>query len=201
MSVVPAWLSATRQKQLFCSAPLEESLWSWHQHGWRHVNWQRTGKKSEFGEQRPFEKQWRDIWRGRQKMLEIFGDQLVPVFTPPWNRLSPSTIRILQELDFKGVSTAGPLPRGLKPPVGLKNFRIQLDLHTRKERDSARDFQNLLRELTSLASKREPCGIMIHHQRMTLFAFEFLHQLLLLLKDQAQVQFLSFEEMLEKEDA
>ena len=201
MSVVPAWLSDLRRKQLFESAPREESLWSWHQHGWRHVNWQRSGKKSEFGEERPFEKQWRDIWRGRQKMLDIFGDRLVPVFTPPWNRLSLSTTRILQELDFKGVSTAGPLPRGAKPPLTLKNLRVQIDLHTRKGKDGAADFQALLDELASLGGRKEPCGIMIHHQRMTRFAFEFLHQLAYLLKDRAQAQFLSFEELLENDHA
>lgn len=198
MAVVPAWLSDTRIDQLFRIAPLEEPLWGWHQHGWRHVNWQRAGKKSEFGKQRPFEKQWRDLWQGRQKMVEIFGDYFVPVFTPPWNRLSLSTIKILQELDFRGVSLTDPLPRGSKTPVELINLRIQLDLHTRKARDGVSDYRVLLEELTSLLEKKEPSGIMIHHQRMTLFAFEFLNELLRLLK-QTEARFLSFEELLEHE--
>jgi peptidoglycan/xylan/chitin deacetylase (PgdA/CDA1 family) len=201
MGVVPAWLSAARRNQLFGCAPLEEPLWGWHQHGWRHVNWQRTGKKSEFGEQRPFEKQWRDIWQGRQKMLDVFGEHLISVFTPPWNRLSSATLKILQDLDFRGVSMTGPFPRGPKPPPGLKNFRIALDLHTRKVKDAALDFQNLLDELASTLGKREPSGIMIHHQRMTLFAFKFLDELLYLLKEDVQAHFLSFQEMLEIQDA
>ncbi len=201
MSVVPAWLSELRRKQLFESAPLAEPLWSWHQHGWRHINWQRTGKKSEFGEQRPYEKQWRDIWHGRQKMLGIFGDHLVPVFAPPWNRLSIATTRILQELNFKAVSTAGPLPRAVKPPLTLKNLRVQIDLHTRKAKDGLTDLQALLEELASLGSKKEPCGIMIHHQRMTRFAFEFLHELLFQLKNHTQARFLSFQELLASDDA
>jgi hypothetical protein len=200
MAVVPAWLSTVRRDQLFRSAPLEERLWGWHQHGWRHVNWQRVGKKSEFGEQRPLEKQWRDIYQGQQKMKEIFGDYLVPVFTPPWNRLSLSTVKILQELDFRGVSLASPLPRGVKSPMGFKNIRIQLDLHTRKEKDGAADFDILLEELTGLWSKREPLGIMIHHHRMTYFAFEFLDELLSILKNRAKSRFLAFQEMLDQHD-
>ena len=145
MAVVPAWLSDVRKVQLFQSAPLDEPFWGWHQHGWRHVNWQRTGKKSEFGEHRPFEKQWRDIWQGQQKMLDIFGERFIQVFTPPWNRLSNPTLRIVQDLGFKGVSLTGTFPRNLKPPIVLSNLRIQVDLHTRKAKDGSADFGALLK--------------------------------------------------------
>jgi len=197
MAVVPGWMSGVRKSQLFREAPLDEPYWGWHQHGWRHVNWQRIGKKSEFGEQRPFEKQWRDVWQGQQKMKEIFGDRLVQVFTPPWNRLCNATMKILQELDFQGVSLASPLPRGAKPTIALKNLRIQLDLHTRKSKDGFADFGALLEELAGHLSKREPLGIMIHHQRMPYLAFEFLHELLFILKSQTRLRLLSFQEMLE----
>jgi hypothetical protein len=200
MSVVPAWLSAARREILFKAAPIEEPLWGWHQHGWRHVNWQKVGKKSEFGDHRPFEKQWRDIWQGRQKMQFTFGDYLLPVFTPPWNRLSPPTMKILQQLEFKGVSLHGLPPRGGKPSVKMKNLRIHLDLHTRKEKDPTLDFKNLSDELTALFSKREPSGIMIHHQRMTPFAFLFLDALLQGLKRLAKAHLLSFAEILETGD-
>ncbi|MGV8073587.1 MAG: polysaccharide deacetylase family protein [Syntrophobacteraceae bacterium] len=201
MAVVPAWLSPARLENLFETAPLDEPLWGWHQHGWRHVNWQRIGGKSEFGEQRPIEKQWRDIWQGRQKMLSIFGERLVSVFSPPWNRMSHVTMRTLQQLDFRGVSLAGPLPRGPRMPAILKNLRIHVDLHTRKAKDGAADFQVLLDELGSLLGKKEPAGIMLHHHRMPPFAFDFLDELLYLLKKCDGVQFQSFVELLEKEHA
>ncbi len=200
MAVVPAWLSDVRAKQLFSAAPREESLWAWHQHGWRHVNWERAGKKSEFGEQRPIEKQWRDIQQGKQKMLDIFGNQFVNVFTPPWNRLSGSTLRILQELGFEGVSMGKYFPRGLRPPLTMKNLRVNLDLHTRKEKDSQKDYRDMLEELAALLGRREPVGIMIHHQKMTYFAFEFLDELLVLLKSLPGIQFVSFQEILDQED-
>ncbi|MCE5245258.1 MAG: polysaccharide deacetylase family protein [Syntrophobacteraceae bacterium] len=197
MAVVPAWLSDVRKTQLFQSAPLDEPLWGWHQHGWRHVNWQRTGKKSEFGEHRPFEKQWRDIFQGRQKMIDIFGEHFVQVFTPPWNRLSNATLRVVQDLGFKGVSLMGTFPRNLKPPIVLANLRIQLDLHTRKSKDAPADYDALLEELAFLLNKKEPVGIMIHHHRMTPFAFQFLHTLISLLRTEARTRFLSFGNILE----
>jgi len=199
MAVVPAWLTATRTEQLFGVAPLEEPLWGWHQHGWRHVNLQRTGGKSEFGEERPIEKQWRDIRQGFKKMTEIFGDRLIPVFTPPWNRLPTATLKILQELNFKAVSMTASLPRIFKPGAGFKNLRIQLDLHTRKAKDGRADFLDLLDELSNLMTKKGPVGIMLHHQRMTPFAFEFLDQLLNLFRHTVRAQCLSFEELLENE--
>jgi hypothetical protein len=199
MAVVPAWLTDIRTKQLFAAAPIDEPLWGWHQHGWRHVNSQRTGEKSEFGEQRPAEKQWRDICMGLKKMNEIFGERLLPVFTPPWNRLPTATLRILQELGFKAVSMTKPFPSNMKASIGLKNLRIQIDLHTRKAKDGHADFLSLLGELSGLMNKKEPVGIMLHHQRMTLFAFEFLNELLGVLKQNVGAQFLSFADLLANE--
>lgn len=201
LAVVPAWLSSARKDQLLAAAPIDEPLWGWHQHGWRHVNWQRTGKKSEFGEQRPLEKQWRDLLNGQQKMQAIFGEHLLPVFTPPWNRLSLQTMKILQQLDFKAVSLDGPLPRGGKGPTPLRNLRVAVDLHTRKSRDPNEDFETLLGDLSSLLGKKEPAGIMIHHHRMTLFAFRFLNELVFQLKNHLHAVCLNFRDLLESDDA
>ena len=198
MAVVPGWLSQIRVKKLFRQAPAEEMLWGWHQHGWRHVNWQRTGARSEFGKERPYEKQWQDIWRGQQKMREIFGDHLLPVFTPPWNHLSRSTLKILHELGFRAVSLTEPLPsRIAKSNPELKNLRIHVDLHTRKSRDVLTDFENLLEELYFSLIKYDFVGVVIHHQRMTLFAFEFLKKLIELLKFEVGTTFLTFRELME----
>jgi hypothetical protein len=200
MAVVPSWLSDIRKRQLFASAPRSEQLWGWLQHGWRHVNWQRTGVRSEFGEHRPFEKQWRDIWQGQLKMQEVFEDHLLPVFTPPWNTMSGATLRVLKELRFKGISAFGSLHRGLKHSSSFKNIRIQLDLHARDGKDGGTDFENLLGEIQTLIGRKEPFGVMIQHHRMTAFAFQFLYELLYFLKYQARARFLSFKEMLEAED-
>jgi len=200
MAVVPAWLSPVRKRQLFQAAPLEEPLWGWHQHGWRHVNWQKTGDKSEFGEHRPYEKQWRDIWQGRRKMKECFRGFMADVFTPPWDRLSPATLRVLDQLGFKGVSMGATVPKGTKSVSALRNFRTQLHLHERDSKDAASDFQTLLEEITVLLSRKKLIGITVHHHRMTSFAFEFLEKLVLLLDRQAGCRFVGFRDLLESDE-
>lgn len=197
LAVVPAWLSETRTARILAFAPANEPLWGWHQHGWRHVNWQKTGKKSEFGDQRPLEKQWKDIWRGHMKLVNIFQDRLLPVFTPPWNRCSAMTLEVLAQLGFKAVSIMDPLPKAGKNTGRLKNLRIAVDLHTRKHDDGRADYAALLQELGAALSKDMPAGIMIHHQRMTSFAFTFLDELLRQLRLSEKVEFLSFQELLE----
>ncbi|MGQ9795865.1 polysaccharide deacetylase family protein [Desulfosoma sp.] len=196
LAVVPAWLSDARMTRLLASAPMHETLWGWHQHGWRHVNWQKTGKKSEFGDQRPLEKQWRDIWHGHMKLLDIFHDRLLPVFTPPWNRCSAATLEVLVRLGFQAVSTTDPLPKAGKPANQLRNLRIAVDLHTRKHHDGAADYAALVQELGAALSKDTPAGIMIHHQRMTSFAFDFLDELLRQLRLSGKAKFLSFQDLL-----
>lgn len=196
LAVVPAWLTEARIDQLFASAPPDEDLWGWHQHGWRHVNWQKTGKKCEFGDQRPLEKQWKDVWQGHTRLMTVFQERLLPVFTPPWNRLSVMTLEVLDQMGFKAVSTTDPLPKTGKNTHRLKNFRIAIDLHTRKNDDGASDYDLLLHELTSAFSKDAVVGIMIHHQRMTPFAFAFLDELMGQLRSSDRAEIVSFDDLL-----
>lgn len=196
LAVVPAWLSEARQERLFGAAPMEESLWGWHQHGWRHINWERTGrKKSEFGEDRSADRQHSDILKGCEKMASLFGPHFTPVFTPPWNRFSAATLKVLRALQFAGISVADPLSGGARPPSHFQTFLVELDLHTRKAKDPAADFTRLADEFRNLSRFDRPVGIMIHHQRMTPFAFEFLERLLYNLKHVINARFLSFREI------
>lgn len=196
LAVVPAWLSDARQERLFSAAPLDEQLWGWHQHGWRHVNRQATGRKSEFGSERSIDRQYADILQGRQKMEAVFGRNFIPVFTPPWNRFSIMTVRALRNLDFKGISATSLLPHGVKLPWGFFNLPVHIDLHTRKDNHSD-GLKSLLAELCGLSRVGEPAGIMIHHQRMTPFAFQFLDHLLYNLKHVIRARFFSFRELLD----
>lgn len=200
MAVVPAWLTKTRQERLFRAAPIDEDLWNWHQHGWRHTNWQEEGRKCEFGSDRDPERQMEDILQGHTRMEHFFGVNFVPVFTPPWNHFSAATLKILHKLNFKGISTTGPLPPSVKSRYGIKHFQASLDLHTRKAKIPASDFDLLIDQLCGLPKNKGPTGIVIHHQRMTPFAFEFLDRMLYSFKYVIKVRFISFKEMLKGPD-
>ena len=62
-------------------------------------------------------------------------------------------------------------------PKELSDFCVNVDLHTRKERDPALGWRNLLDEFQQALSS-DICGIMIHHQRMNDAAYDFLELLL-----------------------
>ena len=71
--------------------------------------------------------------------------EFYPVFTPPWNRCSLDTLQLLGELGYVAVSRCrGSMPQA---PRGVPDFYANVDLHTRKERDPALGWKNLLEEL------------------------------------------------------
>ncbi|MGO9373244.1 MAG: polysaccharide deacetylase family protein [Syntrophobacteraceae bacterium] len=196
MAVIPAWLGEARQERLFQAAPVNEELWNWHQHGWRHINWQKDGEKCEFGSDRAPERQHEDILQGRIKMERIFGRNFVEVFTPPWNGFSTAALSALRKLGFKGISVMEPFPAGIKFQSGIQHLPVRLALHTRKAKDPAADFALLIDQFRGISTMKGLTGIMIHHQRMTPFAFEFLERMIYNLKYVIKARFCSFREML-----
>lgn len=198
LSVVPSWLNDARVNYLFQIASPSETLWSWHQHGWRHTNWEKDGKKSEFGPSRNESQKWQDLWKGFNKMKEILQGHFVPVFTPPWNRLSHDSLALLYKVGFKAISTDQKLT--LKGELSrLKNFRIYLDLHTRKTLKYKSAFEDLMEDCRRLIMAREPAGVMIHHNRMNLNAFLFLANFLEAIQKSHSITVTSFREMLDSD--
>ena len=163
MAVVPTWLTRKRWKvirQLCRTAP---RLWCFYQHGWRHQNHEQAGKKQEFGPARPLGDIQHDLLRGRDRLAFLMGDVFYPAFTPPWNRCSKETLDFLKDSGYRAVSRS----HGAHPPApdGLRDYPINVDLHTRKDHSAAIGWQHLFEDLATAIAGRY-CGIMIHHQRM-----------------------------------
>ncbi|MUM77098.1 polysaccharide deacetylase family protein [Pseudodesulfovibrio sp. F-1] len=176
LAVTPAWLTPARWKVLRRWAGDGEQ-WCWHQHGWRHVNHQRTGRKGEFGDGRTLEAKRADLARGRTRLEAIMGAWFSPVFTPPWNRFDAQTAGLLHEAGYVAVSRWAGAQRTVPTPEGLPDIAVNVDLHTRREPDPAEGLEALLREVgAALASGR--AGFMLHHQRMNDAAFIFLDRCL-----------------------
>ena len=175
LGVVPAWLSEPRWLYLKGFKQRGSDLWCWHQHGWRHQNHVKTGKKQEFGPSRTQVQIKRDLIQGRRRLELHMGKDFFPVFTPPWNRCNLSTLISLKELGYHAVSRSlGSQPSA---PVGLPDFQVNVDLHTRKDRASGVGWKGLFEDIKT-ALGNGFCGIMIHHQRMNEAAFGFLEILL-----------------------
>jgi len=190
LAVVPAWLTTDRWAYLVKWSG-NDNLWCWHQHGWRHKNHERAGKRSEFGAERRRSDIIQDLEKGRYRLENLMGSAFCPVFTPPWNRCDRRTLYALRETGCRAVS----LDVGsLQPvPAELNVIPVHVDLHTRKETDAEQGRRHLMAELRS-ALAGGTCGIMIHHQRMNDAAFRFLEQLLRVVSDHHRFRAGRFED-------
>lgn len=184
LATVPAWTTTRRLAELRRITGRNSSQWCWHQHGRLHRNFERYGKKQEFGSARNRDELFAQLVKGESRLRALLGADFTPVFTPPWNRCNADTLQGLVELDFRAVSRA----RNAQPPAPdiLPDYQVHVDLHTRKETSPALALDNVLGEI-EFGLATGVCGIMIHHQRMNQPAFEFLDLLLALLQRNRRV--------------
>jgi hypothetical protein len=192
LAVVPSWLTSRRLQQLQ-DATGTSTRYCWHQHGWRHKNHEPSGKKQEFGESRSVDQIRRDIIRGETRLRQLLGNSFFPCFTPPWNRCGSTTLKLLADRGYLGVSRSS----GATPscPPELRDIQINVDLHTRKESSGDIALANLLKELQSSVAYGTS-GIMLHHQRMNDQALFFLEILLHAVSQFSSITPVHFEDML-----
>jgi hypothetical protein len=192
LAVVPGWLREDDWRDMRRFNP-ESGLWCWHQHGFRHENHERQGKKSEFGPSRERRDIRHDLALGRTMLAEMMGDLFFPAFTPPWNRCGDAALELLEELGFLALSRslhARPSYDGRLP-----EFAVNVDLHTRREADWREGWDLLLQEFSEAAVSGR-IGVMLHHERMNEQAFLFLAMLLPLLREHENISCATFRELL-----
>lgn len=134
-----------------------------HQHGLAHVNHEREGRKHEFGPSRSAEAQRSDLAAGRERLADLLGARVDPVFTPPWNRCTADTGRCLAELGFEVLSReAGAAPLGV-PELGELPVTVDWFAHRRGTRLSASELGARIGEAIGSGA---PLGVMFHHAVM-----------------------------------
>ncbi|NVO57060.1 polysaccharide deacetylase [Rhodobacteraceae bacterium B1Z28] len=159
-------------------------------HGWAHVNHAPKGeKKSEFRLHRSMDAIIADAQAGFSRLNTLFGDDLRPMFVPPWNRIAPETVVQLPGIGYRILSTATPRKATLAVP-GLEQINTHLDpidwrgtrrltpTHTLIAKTA-----NLLRDRREgHADNAEPFGVLTHHlvhdQDIWTFTEALLHKLL-----------------------
>lgn len=194
LALIPAWLTPSRWKMLRKWDDTNPHLWCWHTHGWRHLNHETAGKKSEFGPSRSEDAILSDLIRGMERMRALLKDRFCPVFTPPWNRCTESTLDSLEALGYRAVSRfVGASPAA---PQGLTDLPASVDLHTRKEASANAGWQALFRQIQD-AFQTGRCGFMIHHQRMNANAFRYLAGLLALLSHHDRIRLVSMQTLMD----
>lgn len=140
-------------------------------HGWKHVNHAPPDqKKAEFGPQRAVTVMLEEIADGRRRLLDLFSDRMLPIFTPPWNRIAPEAIEGLRGSGFRALSTFTPRqakyaatdllqvnthldPIAWKAGGGLLDAAL-LDLQVAQQLEARR---------IGAADNAEPYGFLTHH--------------------------------------
>jgi hypothetical protein len=160
-----------------------------HQHGFTHVNHEPAGRKCEFGPSRPIEAQRRDIEEGRERLLALFGAELDPIFTPPWNRCMSETGACLLDAGIAILSrdrSAEPLDvDGLLECPVASDWLLKRG-GTRVARDVwAAEFAQ------AIATMDTPLGVMLHHAVMDDEERDALRRALRMLQSRAHVRFVT----------
>ncbi len=103
VAAIPAHADAALAARL-AREPLARAL----VHGLSHANHAPAGeKKAEFGPHRPADALARDAETALRLAAARFGDTLLPVFVPPWNRIDGELAKSLAGMGYRGLSTFG----------------------------------------------------------------------------------------------
>lgn len=166
------------------------------QHGFDHRNRAAAGaKKSELPADRPWEEIAADLARGRDRLVNQFGDRFVPALTPPWNRIAPAHAARLPELGYRGLTMYLARRRGAAP-LQVNTHVDVIDWHGTRGFVGLGPALDLL--IGHLSAKRlgtadpaEPTGLLTHHLVHDTETWEFLGALLDWSADKPNIQWRS----------
>ena len=194
LAVIPGRLTDRAIKLLDGYRGDRPDLIELNQHGWRHINHETSGRKSEFGASRDFQAQLDDIMQGKSKMIEAFGSDWFPAFIPPWNRCTEVTYRALDQSALLVLSKGkgGPTFEGYR----MREIPITLDMYRWQNGPAMKPQYEIVSDLKAQVKRGERVGILLHHRVMTDEAFSFLESLLLMLNQHPAIKFHTFRSIL-----
>lgn len=198
LGVIPGRLTAECAELLARSVSAAPALVELNQHGWRHLNHERDGRKCEFGPSRTYAEQLTDIARGQARMTEAFGPNWFPVFIPPWNRCAEETYHAIDQLGFRALSAKQ--GDSVMTAYRFKEISITLDLYLWKGGARLKSPEEIVGDLIAQLSRQQPIGVMLHHKIMDEQAFSFLGSLLDALAGRPAVGFHTFQSLLRLSD-
>ncbi|MFT6677186.1 MAG: hypothetical protein ACJAVM_003398 [Sulfitobacter sp.] len=158
-------------------------------HGWAHINHAPKGqKKAEFGHPRAQARA--DITAGLACLRGVFGDALLEVFVPPWNRIDRGILEELPALGFTGLSTYTPRKQRCVAN-GLVQINTHMDPIFWRGGGGLRPADQQINALVTLLQNRrtgnsdasEPLGFLTHHLVHDPAIWDFSHDCLARLLD------------------
>ncbi len=164
LAAIPAAVSDRLAKELRSRMSDRPALIGIHQHGARHVDHQRTGRKCEFGTARAAHLQRDDLTWGRSRLTDHFGAWLDPFFTPPWNRCSEVTPALLRDLGYAALSR----DRSAPAQTAMVEIPVDVDWCKHWSAGGLAAVTNVISEALRYCADRQVCfGLMLHHAVMT----------------------------------
>ena len=176
LETIPFELDPRDVEKLVQRARRSKSPAFFHQHGYRHVNHGTDKRRFEFSDDRSPSEQREDIVAGRQILQRAFGELFEPIFTPPWDRLGTTTLGILAEEQFVGVSvidTSSAPEHAALPRVSMTTDPVKW-----RPEPVHRPWNQTRREVAHALAQRGYAGIELHHDVMDEDAVAGLDQLL-----------------------
>jgi predicted deacetylase len=163
LSVIPAALGDETARRLSDRCAASAGRIRVHQHGWRHANHERAGRKCEFGLSRMATDQRRDLRSGHARLQAALGPWVDPVFTPPWNRCTQATVALLTAGSYRVLSRNAGAMR--LDTAGLVELPVAVDWQ--KLEGAEAGGSALGAAITDAAAQDRPVGVMLHHAAMT----------------------------------
>lgn len=168
------------------------------QHGYSHQNFAPlTERKMELGWHRSGTEIQQQIGSGLHELKSLFDEQFVAVMAPPWNRIDPRVISLLQGTGLCGLSTTKPRIQTF-PVKGIKQVNVHVNILDWKQGNCFAGESVCIEQMVAhLYAKREgqvdphePTGIMSHHQVHDDGCWNFLEGVFDVLKKHPNVQIL-----------
>jgi len=134
-------------------------------HGWVHANHApSTEKKAEFRDHRALDVMRGELEQGFGLMAEGFGGRFVPVFVPPWNRVSAGVTGMLPGIGYKAVSVFNARRDAFEinthvDPIDWRGSRSCVAV----EALVAQVGELLVARRLGAADNSEPLGLLTHH--------------------------------------
>jgi hypothetical protein len=110
------------------------------------------------------------LTEGHRRLAALFGERLLPVLVPPWNRIAPGLIPLLPGCGFAGLSGFGPRWQRLATPglVQVNTHADPIDWRARRCRPAGEIAVRLAGQLADQrlgrADAGEPVGFLSHHR-------------------------------------
>ena len=166
-------------------------------HGLAHRNLSPQGQlSSELGIGQPLLDRMAALYGAHARLRRLFGEKVVPMLAPPWNRIGEDLVVRLHEVGFAALSTFK-RRRAREAAPGVLQVNTHVDPVFWRGHGGLRDEPAMLEDLAALAREtiartphdREPIGLLTHHLEHDPWVWRFVEELLGFLAAHRAVRF------------